>query len=460
VGEAKGRILIIDDDKSIRETVRRILEYEGYTVLEAADGQEGLTRVSGEWPDAVLLDIKMAGLDGVEVLRRIKEIDGEIPVVMISGHGTVATAVETTKLGAFDFLEKPPDRDKILVVLRNAVANRRLLSEKTSLEKSLTKGFKLLGKSAAIEHLTATISRVGPTEAKVLITGENGVGKGVVARAIHRESRRAEARFIEVSCAAIPDDLIESELMGYEKGAFTGAVARKPGRFELADGGTIFLDEIGDMSARVQAKVLRVLEEGEFERVGGTETVRVDVRLIAATNKDLKAMIKDGKFREDLYYRLNVVVIDVPPLRARREDIPVLADYFLGVYCEMYGLKPKSLDGAVVDRLKQYGWPGNVRELRNIVERMVITSRADLLGLEDLPPLVEVGTQPGSQPPAELVGGETYEEFRRISEKSFITRCLNANKWNISKTAQELGMQRGNLYIKMKKLGIEPKDRA
>jgi len=456
VGEAKGRILIIDDDKSIRETVRRILEYEGYTVLEAADGREGLTRVSDEWPDAVLLDIKMAGLDGIEVLRRIKEVDSEIPVVMISGHGTVATAVETTKLGAFDFLEKPPDRDKILVVLRNAVANRRLLSEKASLEKSLTKGFRLVGESAAIRDLAATISRVGPTEAKVLITGENGVGKGVVARAIHRESRRAEARFIEVSCAAIPDDLIESELMGYEKGAFTGAVARKPGRFERADGGTIFLDEIGDMSARVQAKVLRVLEEGEFERVGGTETVRVDVRLIAATNKDLKAMIKDGKFREDLYYRLNVVVIDVPPLRARREDIPVLATYFLGVYCEMYGLKPKSLDAAVVEKIKQYAWPGNVRELRNIVERMVITSRAETLGLEDLPPLVEVGTQPS----AELVGGETYEEFRRISEKSFLEKRLKANKWNISKTAQELGMQRGNLYIKMKKLGIEPEDRT
>jgi two-component system nitrogen regulation response regulator NtrX len=454
-------VLIIDDDKSIREAARRVLEYEGYTVLEATDGQEGLTRVSNEWPDAVLLDIKMAGLDGIEVLRRIKETDPEIPVVMISGHGTVATAVETTKLGAFDFLEKPLDRDKILVVLRNAVANRRLVGEKTSLEKSLTKGFKLVGESPAIKELAATISRVGPTEAKVLITGENGVGKGVVARAIHRESRRSAGRFVEVSCAAIPDDLIESELLGYEKGAFTGAAARKPGRFELADGGTVFLDEIGDMSARVQAKVLRVIEEGEFERVGGTETVRVDVRLIAATNKDLKAMIKDGKFREDLYYRLNVVVINVPPLRARRDDIPVLAGYFLGVYCEMYGLKPKTLEGAVVERLKAYDWPGNVRELRNIVERMVITSRGEALGLEDLPPLAEVGVRPaGTRGAAELVGGETYEEFRRISEKNFLEQRLKANKWNISKTAAELGMQRGNLYIKMKKLGIEAEGRG
>jgi len=389
-------------------------------------------------------------------LRHIRDTDPDIPVVMLSGHGTVATAIETTKLGAFDFLEKPPDRDKILVIIRNAVANRRLAREKLALERTLTKGFTLVGESPAIKELAATISRVGPTDAKVLITGENGVGKGVVARAIHRESRRGAARFVEVSCAAIPDDLIESELLGYEKGAFSGALARKPGRFELADGGTIFLDEIGDMSPRVQAKVLRVLESGEFERVGGTETVKVDVRLIAATNQDIKAMIKSGTFREDLYYRLNVVVIDVPPLRKRREDIPILARYFLNVYCELYGLRPKLVDDGLVQELTAYAWPGNVRELRNIVERMVITSRRDTLTREDLPPLTEVAGELAS----ELAGTETYEEFRRISEKRFLTTRLRANKWNISKTAQELGMQRGNLYIKMKKLGIEPDERT
>ncbi|HVP56593.1 MAG TPA: sigma-54 dependent transcriptional regulator [bacterium] len=456
VGEAKGRILVIDDDRDIRKILRTILEYDGYTVLEAVDGREGLARVRDEWPDAVLLDIKMAGLDGVEVLRHIRDTDPDIPVVMLSGHGTVATAIETTKLGAFDFLEKPPDRDKILVIIRNAVANRRLAREKLALERTLTKGFTLVGESPAIKELAATISRVGPTDAKVLITGENGVGKGVVARAIHRESRRGAARFVEVSCAAIPDDLIESELLGYEKGAFSGALARKPGRFELADGGTIFLDEIGDMSPRVQAKVLRVLESGEFERVGGTETVKVDVRLIAATNQDIKAMIKSGTFREDLYYRLNVVVIDVPPLRKRREDIPILARYFLNVYCELYGLRPKLVDDGLVQELTAYAWPGNVRELRNIVERMVITSRRDTLTREDLPPLTEVAGELAS----ELAGTETYEEFRRISEKRFLTARLRANKWNISKTAQELGMQRGNLYIKMKKLGIEPDERT
>ncbi len=455
-GRAAGKILIVDDEKSIRDSLAQVLKYEGYAVREARDGKEAIALAMEEQLDAVLLDIKMPGMDGIEVLKRIKEIDSDMPVIMISAHGTVATAVETFKLGAFDFVEKPFDRDKVLILVRNATAGKRLANEKASLEKTLTKGLKLVGESTAIRDLVATIARVGPTEAKVLITGENGVGKGIVARAIHKESKRADARFVEVSCAAIPDDLIESELFGYEKGAFTGATARKPGRFDMADGGTIFLDEIGDMSPRVQAKILRMLEEGEFERVGGTETLKADVRLIAATNKDLKAMIRDGKFREDLYYRLNVVVIDVPPLRARRDDIPVLARYFLGVYCEMYGLKPKVLADPVVETLKEYSWPGNVRELRNIIERMVITSRGDMLGADDLPPLVDAVA--GQSP--ELVGGETYDDFRQISEKIFFEKRLRANNWNISKTAQELGMQRSNLYKKMQKLGIVPPDKS
>jgi two-component system nitrogen regulation response regulator NtrX len=451
-----GKVLVVDDEKNIRETVARVLHYEGYTVAEAADGKTAVDMVNEGRFDAVLLDIKMPGIDGMEVLKRIREMDRDLPVLMISGHGTISTAVEATKMGAFDFLEKPADRDRLLIAVRNAIAGRMLASEKASLERALTKGLKIVGKSAAMRKLTADIARIGPTEAKVLITGENGVGKGVVARAIHKESRRAEARFVEVSCAAIPDDLIESELFGYEKGAFTGAVARKPGKFELADGGTIFLDEIGDMSPKVQAKVLRVIEEAEFERVGGTETIKVDVRMITATNKDLPALIKDGKFREDLYYRLNVVVLDVPPLRARPEDIPELARYFLDVYCEMYGLKPKALDGPLLERLKAHTWPGNVRELRNIIERMVITVQGESLRLADLPSLDATASlvPGGSAGAAGAADAGTYDEFRQVSEKRFFEARLAANNWNISKTAEELGMQRSNLYKKMQKLGI------
>jgi len=447
---AKGTVLVIDDEKDIRLSLKRVLEYDGYTVSEASSGRAGLEAAKDPNVGAVLLDIKMPGMDGIEVLRHLVEQDPGLPVIMISGHGTIATAVEATRIGAFDFLEKPPDRDRILLTVRNAIQSRRLRDEKATLEKAVTKSFKIAGESAAIKQLLATIETIGPSQARVLITGENGVGKGVVARAIHRASNRGGARFVEVSCAAIPDDLIESELLGHEKGAFTGATARKPGKFEMADGGTIFLDEIGDMSARVQAKVLRVIEEGEFERVGGTETMSVDVRLIAATNKDIQALIAQGDFREDLYYRLNVVPINVPPLRERKEDIPTLAAYFLEVYCDMYGLKLKSLGEDLIDRLTEYSWPGNVRELRNIIERMVIISRADALTAGDLPPLGE-GKLVRSR---DFVEASTYEEFKGLSEKAFLERKLAENRWNISKTAKQLDMQRSNLYKKMQKLGI------
>jgi two-component system nitrogen regulation response regulator NtrX len=453
--KAKGRILIVDDEASIRDSLRKVLEYEGYTVFEASAGTQALDRFQEGDLDVVLLDIKMPGMDGMDVLKNLAGEDPQLPVVMISGHGTIATAVEATRLGAFDFLEKPLDRDRILLTVRNAMQSRRLADEKASLEKAVTKGFRIIGESQAIKDLLQTVRTVGPTQARVLITGENGVGKGIVARAIHKASRRSEARFVEVCCAAIPDDLIESELLGYEKGAFTGATTRKPGRFELADGGTIFLDEIGDMSARVQAKVLRVLEEGEFERVGGTQTISVDVRVIAATNKDLKALIDEGKFREDLYYRLNVVPLWIPPLRQRKEDIPVLAEYFLRVYCEMYGLKPKTVDRQLLDRLAEYSWPGNVRELRNIMERMVITAGADHLTTKDLPPLADEGLARA----AAFLDAETYEEFKDLSERRFLEARLAQNKWNISRTAKRLGMQRSNLYKKMQKLGITPPDR-
>jgi two-component system nitrogen regulation response regulator NtrX len=332
-GSVKGAVLLVDDEASVRESLRKILEYEKYTVTEAGDGRKALEALTHETPDAVLLDIKMPGMDGMEVLKHIVEDDPALPVIMISGHATIQTAVEATKTGAFDFLEKPLDRARVLLTVRNAIASRRLSDEKARLEEDLTKEFRIIGESPAIKDLLKTIGRIGPSQARVLITGENGVGKGIVARAIHKASDRSSARFVEVCCAAIPDDLIESELLGHEKGAFTGAAARKPGRFEMADGGTIFLDEIGDMSPKVQAKVLRVLEENEFERVGGTETISVDVRVIAATNKDLRALIDEGTFREDLFYRLNVVPMEIPPLRRRKEDIPVLAEYFLEVYC-------------------------------------------------------------------------------------------------------------------------------
>ena len=445
----------MDDEKSIRASLRKVLEYEGHHVHEAASAREGLEIAGAHDVETVLLDIKMPGMDGMELLRQLVENDPDLPVIMISGHGTIATAVEAARIGAFDFLEKPLDRDRVLLTVRNAIENRRLHYEKSNLERTLTKSFKIVGGSPAVLELLKTIETIGPTQARVLITGENGVGKGVVARAVHKASKRSGARFVEVSCAAIPDDLIESELLGHEKGAFTGATARKPGKFELANGGTIFLDEIGDMSARVQAKVLRVIEEGEFERVGGTETTRVDVRLIAATNKDIQDLIDKGEFRQDLFYRLNVVPIHIPPLRERKDDIPVLASYFLEVYCDMYGLKAKGLSDDLLGPLSAYSWPGNVRELRNIIERMVITSQADVLTPADLPPLGE-GRPAGRRG---FIDASTYDEFKSLSEKAFFERKLEQNRWNISKTAQQLHMQRSNLYKKMQKLGIKPPDK-
>jgi two-component system nitrogen regulation response regulator NtrX len=454
VATTKGTVLVVDDEKSIRDSLRKVLEYEGHTVLEATSGRQGLEGAGDASVEAVLLDIKMPGMDGMEVLRHLAERDPDLPVIMISGHGTIATAVEATRTGAFDFLEKPLDRDRVLLTVRNAIESRRLHNEKASLEKAITKGFRIVGESPAVGDLLKTIETIGPTQARVLITGENGVGKGVVARAIHKASKRSDARFVEVSCAAIPDDLIESELLGHEKGAFTGATARKPGKFELADGGTIFLDEIGDMSARVQAKVLRVIENGEFERVGSTETIAVDVRLIAATNKDIQGLIEKGEFREDLFYRLNVVPIHIAALRDRKEDIPILASYFLQVYCDLYGLKQKTLDKDLIQRLVAYSWPGNVRELRNIIERMVITSRAEVLTSADLPPLGESRIA-GSRG---FIDAPTYEEFKSLSEKAFLERKLAEYKWNVSKTAENLNMQRSNLYKKMQKLGIKQPD--
>jgi two-component system nitrogen regulation response regulator NtrX len=451
----QGRVLIVDDEESVRDMLSKVLEYENYEPAEAADGSEALAAMGGGDFDAMLLDIKMPGMDGMEVLKKVVEDHPGVPVIMISGHATISTAVEATKLGAFDFLEKPLDRDRILLTLRNAVFAGKLAAEKASLEKELGKGFELVGESKAIRDLKRDTEKLAPTRASILLLGESGVGKGVVARSIHRQSDRAGERFVEVSCAAIPDDLIESELMGHEKGAFTGASVRKPGKFELADGGTIFLDEIGDMSPRVQAKFLRVLEEQEFERVGGTDTLRVDVRVLAATNKNIPDLIARGEFREDLYFRLNTITINIPPLRERKDDIPLLAKHFIGIYCDMYGLKLKHMEPELLKSLEGHSWPGNVRELRNIMERMVITSSGDSIGPSDLPALCEdIGA-----PVGDVLGAPTYDEFRKASEKAFLEKHLEANRWNISRTAERLGMQRTSLYKKMSRLGIKPPEK-
>ena len=451
----QGRVLIVDDEKSVREMLRKVLEYENYEPVEAGDGPAALEALAGGGFDAMLLDIRMPGMDGMEVLKKVVGDHPGVPVIMISGHGTISTAVEATKLGAFDFFEKPLDRDRILLTLRNAVFAGKLAAEKASLEKELGKGFELVGESRAIEDLKKDILKLAPTRASILLLGENGVGKGVVARSIHGHSDRTGERFVEVSCAAIPDDLIESELMGHEKGAFTGAAMRKPGKFELAHGGTIFMDEIGDMSPRVQAKVLRVLEEQEFERVGGTDTLRVDVRVLAATNKNIPDLIAKGEFREDLYFRLNTVTINIPPLRERKDDIPLLAEHFIRIYCDMYGLKLKRVEPEVLKTLEGYFWPGNVRELRNIMERMVITSSGDSIGPSDLPALCESVGAPGG----DFLGAGTYDEFRKVSEKAFLEKHLEANRYNISRTAEQLGMQRSSLYKKMSSLGINPPEK-
>jgi two-component system nitrogen regulation response regulator NtrX len=444
-------ILVVDDEKSVRETLRMILEYERYEVQFAENGEQALKAVLHSAPDVVLLDVKMAGMDGIEVLQRMREHKPDLPVIMISGHGTIETAVEATKLGAFDFLPKPLDRDKLLVTIRNAVNQARLVQEKRRLEETVEGKRQILGESAKIKEVLEIIQRVAPTDARVLITGENGTGKELVARAIHRKSKRADRPFVEVNCAAIPAELIESELFGHEKGSFTGATAQRIGKFEQADGGTLFLDEIGDMSLAAQAKVLRALEEGTVERVGGNKLIAVDVRVIAATNKDLEAEIKNGRFRDDLYHRLNVIPIRVAPLRERREDIPLLVKAFIEDVCTRNGMAPKIISDEALMELSRREWPGNVRELRNAVERMVILSQGAQV---DLRVLDNVGTSTQSEAADVLSMAGTFQEFKERSEAAFIRKQLELHRWNVSKTAEALNIQRSHLYTKMKRYGL------
>src|SRR5438477_2826375 len=410
----KSRILVIDDESAIRDSLKMTLEYEGYEFIGAATGQEGLTLAEREAPDLVLLDVKMPGMDGLEVLDRLRALNDSLPVVVVSGHGTISTAVEATKKGAFDFIEKPFASERVLVSLRNALDQGRLRDENRSLKKAVEVRHQMIGDSAGLKQVMAAVGRAAPTNATVLIQGESGVGKELVARTIHRNSLRSRERFVQVNCAAIPEELIESELFGHEKGSFTGATEKQVGKFEQADRGTIFLDEVGDMSAKTQAKVLRVLQEGEVERIGSARTIKVDVRVIAATNKNLEEEIEKGHFREDLYFRLAVIPIYVPPLRERAEDIAVLVKHFAEHISRDSNMRPKRLAPAALEALQRYRWKGNIRELRNTVERMIIMTAGDTIDIVDLPDILR---SPGAAAPKLGGDGEpakagTLREFK------------------------------------------------
>ena len=444
-------ILIIDDEESIRNSLSGVLKDEGYQVLMAEDGLKGLALAREETPDLIILDIWMPGPDGMETLKSIKAEMPHLPVLMMSGHGTIETAVQATKLGAYDFIEKPLSLDKLLLCVSNALSLQRLEEENRRLKEKFSGWCEMIGESAPMKALKAQVATVAPSNAWVLITGENGTGKELVANLIHLKSQRAKAPFIDVNCAAIPEELIESELFGHEKGAFTGAVSSKRGKFDLANGGTLFLDEIGDMSLKTQAKILRILQEQRFERVGGNKSIKVDVRVVAATNKNLMDEIKAGNFREDLYYRLNVIPFEVPPLRERREDIPLLIEKFAHLYARNAGGTVKVFDEKTKEAMKFYSWPGNVRELKNLVERLVIMTPSELIKISDLPPYISGGDSRG--PDYEKY--ETLKEAKQAFERAFIAEKLNENNGNITKTAEAIGLERSNLHKKLKAYSLE-----
>ncbi len=449
------RVLIIDDDQNICESIKMILEYENYAVDIAHNAIEGLNKIKQNSYNAILLDIKMPEMDGLEAITKIKEINDSISVIMISAHASLGNAVEATKKGAYDFIEKPIDRDKLLITVRNAVQQSDLLQKNKQLKEKVERKYEIVGQSEAIKNILETIKKVAPTNSRVLITGENGTGKELVARAIYRLSNRADKPFVEINCAAIPNELIESELFGHEKGAFTGATSLRIGKFEQANGGTLFLDEIGDMSLSAQAKVLRSIEEGAIERVGGKNKIPVDVRIIAATNKNLMKEISEGRFREDLFHRLSVIVINVPPLRERREDIPHLIEYFTKKVCEENKFPEKKFSEDAIEYLKNLEWKGNVRELRNLVERIIIMNSKSIYSLED----VRQQLFPYFKTESEIdFINDSFQDFKDKMEKIFITKKLKQYNWNISKTAEAIGIQRSHLYNKIKKYGIEKED--
>jgi two-component system, NtrC family, nitrogen regulation response regulator NtrX len=448
-----ARLLIVDDETSIRNVLRQLFEYEGHQVAMAASGREALGLLAEGPADAVFLDVKMPGEDGLDILAEIRERHPGTQVVMISGHGTIDTAVEATRRGAFDFLQKPLDTDRLLVTLRNVLDRRGLEASVEALRSEVESQHQIVGRSPAIRSVLERIERVAPTDARVLITGENGTGKELVARALHRSSRRSDQPFVEVNCAAIPSELIESELFGHMKGSFTGAVQDRPGTFEQADHGTLFLDEIGDMSLAAQAKVLRALEEGKVTRVGGQRVHEVDVRVIAATNKELPREIEEGRFREDLFYRLNVVPVHVPPLRERREDIPLLVRHFTDQMANRERIPARIFTEEAVDLLARRDWPGNVRELRNTVERLLILSAGDTVTEADVMLLTGAGgTVSGLN--LDGLGHMTFQEFRDQAERAFLLQRLRDHDWNVSETARSIDMPRSNLYKKIERFGL------
>jgi two-component system nitrogen regulation response regulator NtrX len=451
-------ILIVDDEPGVRSALTGVLRDEGYDVDSVETGEACLDRVATETYDVVVLDIWLPGMDGLATLARMRERQNDAQVVIISGHGNVESAVRAIKMGAFDFVEKPLSLEKTVLVVRNALRQRRLEAENLALRARVDAQHQMIGESYAMARLREQVTMAAPTNGRVLIFGDNGTGKELVARNIHAMSRRRSGPFVEVNCAAIPEELIESELFGHVRGAFTGALADRRGKFELAHGGTIFLDEIGDMSLKTQAKVLRVLQEQVMEPVGGSTRIRVDARVLAATNKDLPSEIRSGRFREDLYFRLNVVPIFVPPLRERVEDVPLLADHFMAMLAREYGRRPKTFDTDAVRALQRYPWPGNVRELRNVVERLMIMVPGDRVSSRDLLFLEQGGsvvatTPAGSRPAAIAPLHDARDEF----EKQYILRALAAQQGNMSRTAEVLGVERSNLYRKMRAFGIMPR---
>jgi len=453
-------ILIVDDEAGIRSALAGILEDEGYRTLSAGDGVEALATCKRELPGLVLLDIWMPRMDGLETLKCLKELYPSLNVIMMSGHGTIETAVKSTKLGAYDFIEKPLSLEKVVVTVENALAMTRLKEENASLRGLVLQSHEMIGASASMLRLKEQIQMVAPTNASVLITGENGTGKELVARSVHFHSLRRDKPFIEINCAAIPEELIESELFGHERGAFTGAVSQKKGKFDLADGGTLFLDEIGDMSLKTQAKVLRILQERKFERVGGTRTLEVDVRIVAATNKLLEEEIRNGSFREDLFYRLNVVPFKVPALRERRDDVPLLAGYFLDAFCRREGRELKLIVPEAMEAMQRYDWPGNVRELKNIVERLVIMTPGGTITKNHLPDYFggEVnGREAGGGRLDSVLELSSLREAREEFEKEFIIQKLEEHDWNVSRTAEAIELERSNLHRKIKSYGIDMK---
>ena len=448
------RILVVDDEQGIRAALGQLLEFEGYEVKTVGNAVDGIAEYERFRPQLVFMDVKMAGIDGIEALRRIKQLDAAATVVMISGHATIQTAVEATQLGAYDILEKPLDTDRILVLLRNALEHLNLQEENARLKQTIQSRFEIVGRSYIIKALTDRIEKVAGTPARVLITGENGTGKELVARAIHRQSTRASKPFVEVNCAAIPGELIESELFGHMKGSFTGAVSDRAGKFEQADTGTLFLDEIGDMSLNAQAKVLRVLQDGEVTRIGGAKRIKVDVRVLAATNKKLEEEIEAGRFREDLFYRLNVVPLHVPPLRERREDIPLLAAHFINVLSEREGVTPRALDESAVHVLSGMEWQGNVRELRNTIERLLILASGPRITAADVERLAGGRTGGDGASLGSLIDCKTFEEFKHAAERAFLLAKLREFDWNVSETARALDMPRSNLYKKIERYAL------